>query len=42
MVDYFECIESVTTLTIIPKPGGGGRAPTPAILELKVDKGLQN
>ena len=33
MVDYVECIDWVTTLTITPKPGAGGSSPsTPANL----------
>jgi len=40
MVDYVECVEWVTTLTITPKPGGSSPS-TPANLELKVDKGFK-
>ena len=33
MVDYVECIDGVTTLTITPKPGVVGSSPiAPAIL----------
>ena len=42
MVDYVECIDGVTTLTITPKPGAGGSSPsTPANQEPKVEKGFK-
>ena len=42
MVDYVECIDWVTTLTITPKPGAGGSSPsTPANLRLRLYKGLK-
>ena len=42
MVDYVECIDWVTTLTITPKPGAGGSSPsTPANLEHRLYKGFK-
>ena len=42
MVDYVECIDWVTTLTITPKPGPVGSNPsTPANLELRLNKGFK-
>jgi len=42
MVDYVECIDGVTTLTITPKPGAVGSSPsTPANLGLRLYKGFK-
>ena len=42
MVDYVECIDWVTTLTITPKPGAVGSSPsTPANLGLRLYKGFK-
>ena len=39
MVDYVECIDEATTLTITPKPGAGGSSPsTPANLRHRLYK----
>ena len=43
MVDYVECVDWVTTLTLTPKPGAVGSSPsTPANLELRLYKGWKD